>query len=175
MTEPSPDTVLQGACVPGSFSADSLPPVSLNPGPPTPSLLSLSARGRRVAHFTTSRSCFPPVSHHQSGVAGSQHSQPTVLEPQFPPLKMDTAPSASAGGNTEQRSKGKPVAPCLAFRWHSMPVPSFFSVKLRPALGPPQPLALKPLEFQSLLPRRASSLPGTQKVLNECWWNGPQD
>ena len=70
-----------------------------NPGPQTPSPLSLSARGRRVAHFMTSRGRSPPVSHHQAVVAWiSTHS------PQ--PWSLST-PSTSAGGNAEQKVKGQ--------------------------------------------------------------------
>lgn len=52
-----------------------------NPGPQTPSPLSPSATGRRVAHFMMSRGRFPPVSHRQAAVAWiSTHSpQPWSL------------------------------------------------------------------------------------------------
>lgn len=101
----APDTVHRGACVPGSFSADSLPPVSLGPWTLNPVLFVSLSQRQRVAHFMTSRSRFPPVSPHQTGVAWSQHSQPPVLEPQFPHLKMDTAPLCIS--RREHRAEGQ--------------------------------------------------------------------
>lgn len=54
------------------------------------------------------------MSHHQTQVAWSQHSQPTTLQPQFPHPKMGTAPFTSGGENTVQKDKGEACGTRLA-------------------------------------------------------------
>ena len=112
----APDTVHRGACVPGSFSADSLPPVSLEPWTLNPVLfVSLSQRQAGGPFYDKQEPLSSCVTPPDRGGLESALTAPSLGASVSSSENGHSPPLHQPEGTQSRRSKGKPVA----HAWHA--------------------------------------------------------